>query len=283
MLEKSTAAALRPGSIAALTIAGSDSGGGAGIQADVKTFSALGLYGASAITALTAQNTLGVRAVHAAPPAMVAAQIEAVFEDLDLRAVKIGMLFSAPIARIVAQTLQAQRQVPIVLDPVMIATSGAKLIEDDAVAAIVERLVPGAACVTPNLAEAAFLTQSPLAQDEAEMAAQGRALLALGARAVLVKGGHGGGEHSVDLLVRPEGVTRFAAPRIATKNTHGTGCTLSAAIAARLALGDPLESAVGAAKTFLSAAIAAGQHDSYGKGPGPVRHFHRLWPLLEGG
>jgi hydroxymethylpyrimidine/phosphomethylpyrimidine kinase len=261
----------------ALTIAGSDSSGGAGIQADLKTFSALGIYGASAITAVTVQNTVGVRAVHDVPADIVAAQAKAVLCDLDVRAIKIGMLFSAEIAAAIAEVLMQYPDIPVVLDPVMIATSGDRLMRDDAVMAIIEKLFPRAICITPNLAEAAFLTGQAMAQDEAGMAAQGQALLALGARAVLMKGGHGSTPESVDLLVTPEGTQQFSAERIETRNTHGTGCTLSAAIAANLALGLPLDEAVAKAKTFLTGALKAARGQSIGHGSGPVHHFHAMW------
>jgi hydroxymethylpyrimidine/phosphomethylpyrimidine kinase len=261
----------------ALTIAGSDSGGAAGIQADLKTFSALGVYGASAITALTAQNTLGVQAVHAPPAEFVARQIRSVLDDMAVHAIKTGMLFSADIADSVADALDDNPNIPLVLDPVMVATSGDALIRQDAVAAIIRRLFPGAALITPNLAEAAFLTGLSPARDRMEMEAQGRALLARGARAVLVKGGHAGGEEAVDLLITPSGVKPFAAPRIKTSNTHGTGCTLAAAIAAHLARGDDLETAIGNAKEYLTGAIRAGAGWRLGHGAGPVHHFHAIW------
>ena len=265
----------------ALTIAGSDSSGGAGIQADLKTFSALGVYGSSAITAITAQNTLGVRGVHAIPSEMVAAQIAAVVSDLPVGAIKLGMLFSAEIAAATADQLATAPHIPVVLDPVMIATSGDRLMQDDAVEIIIARLFPRAALITPNLSEAAFLARQPVARNEAEMEAQGRLLLKRGAQAVLIKGGHGTGAESVDLLVRENGVTRFSSPRIATINTHGTGCTLSAAIAAKLAWNTPLEEAIRAAKTYLSGAILAAQDWKLGHGAGPVQHFYALWPKDE--
>ena len=261
----------------ALTIAGSDCSGGAGIQADLKTFAALGVYGASAITAVTVQNTVGVRAVHAVPADIVAAQATAVLCDLDVRAIKIGMLFSAEIADAVAGVLERYPDIPVVLDPVMIATSGDRLMKDDAVAAIVGKLFPRALCITPNLAEAAFLTGQAMARDETGMAAQGQALLALGARAALMKGGHASTPESIDLLVTPDGTQSFSATRIETRNTHGTGCTLSAAIAANLALGLPLDEAVAQAKIFLTGALKAAVGPSIGHGPGPVHHFHDMW------
>ncbi|WP_375464739.1 bifunctional hydroxymethylpyrimidine kinase/phosphomethylpyrimidine kinase [uncultured Methylobacterium sp.] len=265
----------------ALTIAGSDSGGGAGIQADLKTFSALGVYGASAIAALTAQNTLGVQGIHDVPADFVAAQIESVFSDLAVTAVKIGMLSQPAVIEAVAAVLErhaAPKRTPVVLDPVMVATSGDRLISDDAVAALRTRLMPLADLVTPNLPEAAALLGEPVAPDENGAAAQARRLLGLGARAVLIKGGHAAGNESVDHLLTREGlVRRFASPRIATRNTHGTGCTLSAAVAAGLARGLGLEAAVSAAKAYVAAAIAAADDLTIGAGHGPVHHFFAIW------
>jgi hydroxymethylpyrimidine/phosphomethylpyrimidine kinase len=263
----------------ALTIAGSDSGGGAGIQADLKTFSALGVFGTSAITALTAQNTQGVFAVHAPPPEFVAAQIRAVLEDMTVGAIKLGMLFNAPIIAAVADELGRYPHIPVVLDPVMIATSGDALIEPDAVATMAQRLFPRAQLITPNLAEAAHLVGVAPAASLAKMQAQGERLLGMGAQAVLVKGGHAEGAETVDLLVSPAGTGRFSATRIPTANTHGTGCTLSAAITAGLALGFRLEEAIARAKTYLSAALAAGANWRLGKGHGPVHHFHAHWGM----
>ncbi|GGK19625.1 bifunctional hydroxymethylpyrimidine kinase/phosphomethylpyrimidine kinase [Salinarimonas ramus] len=261
----------------AVTIAGSDSGGGAGIQADLKTFSALGVYGASVICALTAQNTRGVQDIHDVPADFVAAQIDSVFSDLAVDAVKIGMLSRPAVIEVVAAGLARHRVETIVLDPVMVAASGDKLLSDDAVETLRTVLLPRALLLTPNLPEAAVLLGEPVAQDEETMRAQGERLLALGPRAVLVKGGHGTGPESVDLLVTRDGVTRLAAPRIETRNTHGTGCTLSSAIAAGLASGAPLEDAVAAAKNYLSAAIAAADSLEIGSGHGPVHHFHAAW------
>jgi hydroxymethylpyrimidine/phosphomethylpyrimidine kinase len=263
----------------AVTIAGSDSGGGAGIQADLKTFSALGVYGASVVTALTAQNTRGVQAIHDVPAEFVARQIESVFSDLAVGAVKIGMLSRPDIIAAVADGLERYAgAIPVVLDPVMVATSGDRLIAGDAVAVLRERLLPRATLVTPNLPEAAVLLGEEGPVDEARALDQARRLLALGARAVLVKGGHGTGPESVDHLVTGEGEERrLAAPRVATRNTHGTGCTLSAAIGAGLARGLPLGEAVAAAKDYLTAAIGAADRLSIGQGHGPVHHFHALW------
>jgi hydroxymethylpyrimidine/phosphomethylpyrimidine kinase len=261
----------------AVTIAGSDSGGGAGIQADLKTFSALGVYGASVIAALTAQNTTGVSAVLEVPPDFVAAQMDAVFSDLAVAAVKIGMLGNAGVVEAVAAGLVRHRQTRIVLDPVMVATSGDRLLTPDAVEALRTKLVPLAVVVTPNLPEAAALLDAAPAATEDEMVRQAERLLALGARAVLMKGGHGKGAESIDLLVTATTTVRFAAARIATKNTHGTGCTLAAAIAAGLAGGEDLAAAVRAAKDYVTAAIAAADRIAVGHGHGPVHHFHRWW------
>ena len=241
----------------ALTIAGSDSSGGAGIQADLKTFAALGVYGASVITALTAQNTQGVSGILDVPPDFIAAQIDAVFSDLDIAAVKIGMLSRTAAIEAVARGLTRHKAKNIVLDPVMVATSGDRLLAPDAVGALRRLLIPRALIVTPNLPEAAALTGASVARNEREMEIQARQILELGASNVLIKGGHGEGEDSVDLLVGQGDVIRLAAKRIATKNTHGTGCTLSSAIAAGLAKGADLVTAVQDAKTYVTAAIAA--------------------------
>ena len=259
----------------ALTIAGSDSGGGAGIQADLKTFSALGAYGASVITALTAQNTCAVTAVHEAPPDMVAAQIDAVFSDLDVGAVKIGMLSSPDIIDVVADGLSG-RDMPIVLDPVMVAKSGDALLQENAVHALKTRLLPMATVLTPNLPEAARLADiDAVNADDLSVAND---LLALGPSGVLLKGGHATGDECTDLLVRRNGAPlRLTAPRISTKNTHGTGCTLSSAIAAGLAAGRTLEDAIRTAHAYLQGAIRAADELGIGSGHGPVHHFHQLW------
>jgi hydroxymethylpyrimidine/phosphomethylpyrimidine kinase len=261
----------------ALTIAGSDSGGGAGIQADLKTFSALGVYGASVITALTAQNTKGVTAIHDVPADFVAAQMDAVFSDLDVGAVKIGMVSQRAVIAAIAAGLERWRQSKIVLDPVMVAASGDKLLAADAIDVLKRALIPRALVVTPNLPEAAALLDAPIARNETEMREQGERLLALGPRAVLVKGGHGSSAESVDLLIEPSAFVRLAADRIATQNTHGTGCTLSSAIAAGLAKGHGLTEAVGAAKTYVTAALAAASRLKIGSGHGPTHHFHAWW------
>ncbi len=258
----------------ALTIAGSDSSGGAGIQADLKTFTALGVYGASVLTALTAQNTKGVRAVHTPPAAFVTAQIEAVFDDLTVRAVKTGMLANATIVTAVADALARRAGIAVVVDPVMVATSGDSLLEPDAVAAIKGRLIPLATLITPNLPEAAALLGTTIAQSLDDAEAQATALLALGCHAVLVKGGHRQGPQATDVLATAGGkVEHIQAPWIETPNTHGTGCTLSAAVAALLATGVPLDEAVRGAKRYLTAAISAGQSHTIGSGHGPVDHM----------
>ena len=260
----------------ALTIAGSDSGGGAGIQADLKTFSALGVFGTSVVTAITAQNTQGVRAVEDVSPAMIAAQIDAVLDDMAVGAVKIGMVSREETIAVIAERLGSRRIRPV-LDPVMVATSGDRLLQPEAIDALREKLVPLAALVTPNLPEAALLTGTAIATREEEMVAQARAIVAAGADAALVKGGHADGDDSTDIFFDGAETLRLSAPRIATPNTHGTGCTLSAAIAARLAGGLPLREAVREAKDYLHGALAAGSALRVGKGSGPVHHFHRWW------
>ena len=267
----------------ALTIAGSDSSGGAGIQADLKTFSALGVYGASAITALTAQNTRGVEAVHIVPPAFVLAQIEAVARDLKVGAIKIGMLATSAVIEAVAEGLKAFAGVPVVLDPVMVAASGDVLLDEEAVETLRSVLLPRATLITPNLPEAAKLLGAAEAKDEREMGEQARQLRAIGANAVLIKGGHADGPQAVDLYVDAEGEMRLEAPRVATSSTHGTGCTLSSAIAAELAKGALLREAVRTAKAYITAAIGAADELHIGKGRGPVHHFHAWWPKLDDG
>ena len=260
----------------ALTIAGSDSSGGAGIEADLKTFSALGVYGACVITALTAQNTKGVFATHDVPADFIAAQINAVFTDLDVGAVKIGMLVNASAIDVVAAALDRDRPRNVVLDPVMIASSGERLLREDAVGTL-RGLIRRARVITPNLPEAAVLLDAPLARDEAEMRGQAEKLLARGAGAVLIKGGHGAGAESVDLLVEADTCLRLAAPRLPTKNTHGTGCTLASALAAGLAKGLSLDEAARQAKTYVNAGLAAADRLAVGSGRGPLHHFHAWW------
>jgi hydroxymethylpyrimidine/phosphomethylpyrimidine kinase len=261
----------------AVTIAGSDSGGGAGIQADLKTFAALGVYGASVITALTAQNTRGICAIHSVPPAFVTAQIDAVFSGFTVGAVKIGMLGNAGIIAAVADGLARHGEQRIVLDPVMVASSGERLLDEDAVAALRRFLLPRALLLTPNLAEAAALLDMHEASEEAAMCGQAKRLMALGARAVLIKGGHASGPSSTDILVTASDTIHLTAPRIAARNTHGTGCTLAAAIAAGLAKGLPLGEAVTSAKGYVTAAIAAADALAVGSGNGPLHHFHQWW------
>lgn len=258
----------------ALTIAGSDSSGGAGIQADLKTFAALGVYGASVITALTAQNTTGVSGIHDVPADFVAAQLNAVFGDLDVKAVKIGMVSRRDIIETIVAGLDRWKPKHVVVDPVMVATSGDRLLSPDAIDALRKMLFPRATIITPNLPEAAALLEAKVAVSESEIEAQGRRLLEFGCPAVLIKGGHGEGVESVDFLVTQKSTIRLAAPRVATKNTHGTGCTLSSAIAAGLAKGESLEQSVRAAKIYVSAAIAAADRLGVGHGHGPVNHFH---------
>ena len=259
----------------ALTIAGSDSSGGAGIQADLKTFTAFGVYGASVITALTAQNTRGVSAVELASPAFVAAQMRAVLSDLDVGAVKTGMLASRALVEAIAAELDATPSIPLIVDPVMVATSGDRLIDDEAVDAVKKLILPRALLMTPNLPEAARLLEGSIATTEAEARAQLDGLARLGSAAVLLKGGHGTSSQAVDFLWHEGRVTRLATPRIATHNTHGTGCTLSSAITALVASGVALEVAVDRAKTYVHRAIASAAVTSVGKGHGPVDHlFH---------
>lgn len=258
----------------ALTIAGSDSSGGAGIQADLKTFAACGVYGASVIAALTAQNTQGVTAIHQVPPEFITAQIDAVFSDLDVRAVKIGMVSQRAAIEAIAAGLERWSGGQVVVDPVMVATSGDRLLAADAIDALRKLLIPRAALITPNLPEAAALLDAPVAQLERDIVDQGEQLLALGCAAVLIKGGHGEGAESTDYLIGTGGVITLAAPRIATRNTHGTGCTLSSAIAAGLAKGESLETSVRQAKAYITAAIAAADRLNVGRGHGPVHHFY---------
>ena len=261
----------------ALTIAGSDSSGGAGIQADLKTFAALGVYGASVITALTAQNTRGVTGIHQVPAEFVTAQIDAVFGDLDVKAVKIGMVAQPATIDAIAAGLERWTPGHIVMDPVMVAPSGDRLLAAEAVDALRTKLIPRASLITPNLPEAAALLDEAVASTEAAVESQGRRLLAMGCRAVLIKGGHGQGAESTDYLVTGHRTITLAAPRIATKNTHGTGCSLSSAIAAGLAKGEDMETAVRGAKAWISAAIAAADRLGVGHGHGPVHHFHGFY------
>lgn len=261
-----------------LTIAGSDSGGGAGIQADLKTFSAIGCYGMSVITALTAQNTRGVSGIHAVPPAFAVQQIEAVFSDMGADAVKIGMLYSAELIAAVSEALKKHNARNIVLDPVMVAQSGDKLLQDDAIEAIKIHLMPLADVVTPNIPEASVLCGRQLKKwGDIESAAE--ALAQHGSRSILIKGGHGNENKSTDLLFlsRENRFVRLTADRIETNNNHGTGCTLSSAIASYMARGNHIEAAVQKAKKFMNQAIAAGANYKLGHGHGPVHHFFQWW------
>jgi len=260
----------------AMTIAGSDSGGGAGIQADLKTFAALGVYGCSAIASLTAQNTLGVQGVFPIPPAFVQAQIQSVLDDIQVDAIKTGMLATADIINAVADAL-AGNDIPLILDPVMVATSGDRLLAEDAIQTLITRLIPRAAILTPNLLEAAALLDTQVAKSTADMEHQAQQLLALGAQAVLMKGGHACGEDATDLLLTTYGVELFSAKRIITKNTHGTGCTLASAITAGVAKKLSLRDAVAAAKDYLHSALLHSNELNIGQGAGPVHHFYKFY------
>jgi hydroxymethylpyrimidine/phosphomethylpyrimidine kinase len=256
----------------ALTVAGSDSGAGAGIQADLKTFAALGVYGASAVSAVTAQNTQGVQGVMPMPPEFVAAQVRSVLSDMPVAAIKTGLLADAATIIAVAQAVHKVAQ-PLVVDPVMVATSGDRLMSSAAVAALRDELLPQAQLITPNIPEAAALLKTRAATDVETMERQATALLALGCRAVLLKGGHLPGAEAVDVYCDARGCQLLRAPRVATRNTHGTGCTLAAAICARLALGDSAEQAARHAKTYLLHALRHADALSVGGGAGPVHHF----------
>lgn len=260
-----------------LTVAGSDPSGGAGIQADLKTATALGVYGASVLTAVTVQDTTGVHGVHEVPLDVVRGQVRSVLSDLDVRAVKVGMLGSPDLVQVVADLLA---DVPaLVVDPVMVSTSGHRLLPEEAESAVRDLLVPRATLVTPNLPEAVVLTGLPLGTSPEELAA---ALCGLGAGAALVKGGHGSGPSSDDLLLDPDGFVWVCGRRVDTPHTHGTGCTLSAAVAARLAQGVPLREAVADAKAYLSDALVSGAGRQVGRGSGPVDHLVRLRPSHDG-
>lgn len=258
-----------------LSIAGSDSGGGAGIQADLKTFSALGCYGMTAITALTAQNTQGVRAIHGVPSAFLKEQLAAVIEDIGVDAVKIGMLHAPDVVEAVAWAIEHYQLRQVVLDPVMVATSGDALIEQRTIAVLVERLFPLVSVITPNMDEAGLLLGRPVKQ-LVDLEAAAADLLALGAKAVLLKGGHLQDDVLTDVLAQagqaPGQWLRLQGPRIASHNVHGTGCTLSSAIAAHLALGLDLQAAVQAAHTYIRGAIQAGANVTTGHGHGPLNH-----------
>jgi hydroxymethylpyrimidine/phosphomethylpyrimidine kinase len=264
-----------------LSIAGSDPSGGAGLQADLATFAALRCYGMSVVTAVTAQNTRKVAAVHIVPPEFVAHQIDVIFEDIEIAAVKIGMLATAATVAAVAARLKVHRAAFVVLDPVLVATSGDRLSDAAVPAALVEHLFPLATLVTPNLDEAAVLCGATETKSSDFMREAATKLHSAGARAVLVKGGHGTGANSDDLLFDGMSYTFFSAPRVSTRSTHGTGCTLASAIAARLAYGDELAAAISAAKTYVSEALASSEMLRVGRGHGPLGHFHSLWAAAE--
>jgi len=261
----------------ALTIAGSDSSGGAGIQADIKTFSSLGVYSASVITNITAQNTCSVHSVHPLPIDVVEAQLRAVFGDLNISCVKIGMLNSSSIIKLVSQILQEYRPKHIVLDPVMISSSGKPLIEANAIEALKTQLFPISTIVTPNIPEAATLLNSSQAKSKSAMYETITKLNKLGSHSVLLKGGHLIGDTCTDLLSESDIIHEFSQARIATNNTHGTGCTLSSAISANLALGSSIKDAVFKANVYLNNAIKFANSLKIGKGSGPVHHFHNQW------
>lgn len=269
----------------ALTIAGSDSGGGAGIQADLKTFAAFGVYGCSALTALTAQNTLGVQGVHPVPPEFVIAQVDSVLADFSPAAIKTGMLANAEIIAALARRLQTLQQTEngapaLVLDPVMLATSGDRLLQREAEARLIEQLFPLATLITPNLPEAAALLGESEAETREQSWHQAQRLLALGPQAVLLKGGHADGPEAADLLLTRDGAqTVFSLPRLDTHNNHGSGCSLAAAIAAGLARGTSLPTAVGDAKAYLHRAMDSGARWDLGQGCGPLHHFYHLRPF----
>ena len=281
-MESSSGKAQSPSWSAALTIAGSDSGGGAGIQADLKTFSALGVYGASAITALTAQNTKGVDGVLAIEASFITNQIHSVLSDIDIRAVKLGMLGPAETITALADDLSdLSKEIPIILDPVMVAKSGASLLPDTAIATLKSKLLPIATLITPNLPETEKLLDQPAGSinSNATMEQAAQALLAHGTRAVLIKGGHLSGPESPDLFVEKDRPYRWLpAQRIETRHTHGTGCTLSAAITAGVARGLTLAESVGSAKMYLTSTLMGADRLRIGQGIGPVDHFHQFWP-----
>lgn len=262
-----------------LTIAGSDSGGGAGIQADLKTFAALGCYGMTAITALTAQNTIGVQGIHGIPAEFLKAQIQSVMDDIGVNAIKIGMLHAPEIVDVVAWAIDHYQLKNVVLDPVMVATSGDRLIASETVQVLVRELFPRATLITPNLDEAVLLLGREIS-DASELELAGRDLLAMGACAVLLKGGHLRGDDVMDLLVQPNSPSeRLASRRIQSRNVHGTGCTLSSAIAANLALGLGLSEAVHCARQFIVQAIAYGADITTGHGHGPLNHGFAPVPM----
>lgn len=262
----------------ALTIAGSDSGGGAGIQADLKTFSALSVYGASVITAITAQNTCEVRSIHSVPIEIIKDQIRCVLEDLSVNAIKIGMIGDEATITAVAQCLSETTHIPIVLDPVMVSKTGKMLLVSDATQALISQLIPKATVITPNLPEAAVLCREDEAQSLDAMYKTLDQLMSLGSRAVLLKGGHlASSDRCYDLLATPSGIHRFESTRIKTQNTHGTGCSMASAITANIAKGYSLEQAVEEAKNWLTQAIEHADRLNVGRGFGPIHHFHDFW------
>ena len=268
---------MTPAVFNALTIAGSDSGGGAGIQADLKTFSACGVYGASVITALTAQNTQHVHSVHSVPSEFIAEQLDAVFSDIEIHAVKTGMLGGIESVIAVADAMEKYGVNQLVVDPVMISTSGNALLQADAVSTLKERLFPLATLITPNLPEAAALLDSPEAETLDEMKDTAVSLYRLGAKNVLLKGGHLSGDISTDILYDGKNFWDFPSCRVKTKNTHGTGCTLASAITAGLANGRNVAESVTQAKKYITSAIMSADQLNVGSGLGPVHHFHALW------
>ncbi|MGD8175977.1 bifunctional hydroxymethylpyrimidine kinase/phosphomethylpyrimidine kinase [Marinimicrobium sp. ARAG 43.8] len=256
----------------ALTIAGSDSGGGAGIQADLKTFEAFGVFGCSALTALTAQNSLGVHAVHLVPPEFVRHQLHAVLSDLPVAAAKVGMLANGAVVQAVVAALENWPALPVVVDPVMVATSGDRLLDTDAEVMLKQRLLPRTTLLTPNRPEAAALLGETPASDRRALWRQAEGLLALGPTAILLKGGHGTGPDSADLLLTPEHSEVFSFPRLNTRNTHGSGCTLSAAVAAALAQGYSLRDAIAVARDYVQRALSGSARWVLGQGPGSLNH-----------
>ena len=259
-----------------LSIAGSDPSGGAGIQADLKTFAANGVYGMAAVTALTVHNTMGVEGIHLIPKKFVASQINAIFRDICVSSVKVGMVANAEIAKEVGATLAKYKKVFLVVDPVMVAKGGSPLLDKKAIQAVKDNLIPLATIVTPNLPEAAILLGSSIAKSEEDMVYQGKALLNLGPKSILMKGGHSEGITSNDLLVTENNYVWFKEKRINTKNTHGTGCTLSSSIASFLAKDFSVEESVSKAKKFVTNAIRNSEKLSVGKGHGPTNHFYAL-------
>ncbi|MFW0717755.1 bifunctional hydroxymethylpyrimidine kinase/phosphomethylpyrimidine kinase [Pedobacter sp. N23S346] len=267
--------------ISVLTIAGSDSGGGAGIQADLKTFSALGCYGTSAITAITVQNTVGIKAVHQIPPEIVTGQIKAVMDDIKPTAIKIGMIHSSELARAIALTLKDYPNVPIIFDPVMVSTSGYRLIQSDTIALFQQQIFPLATLITPNLDEAEILANMKI-QNVDDMKEAASRMISSGCNAVLVKGGHLKGPNLVDVYLDQNGVHKsFKSMAIQTPNTHGTGCTLSSAIAAFVALGNDLQEAIEKAKQYVAQAIISGKDVKTGEGQGPLNHFFDAKNLIK--